>query len=663
MRRRRRRLNDKHMTWKTFLPIFLLACNSVAQVPDYEWAHSFGGSSFEHGRDIAVDAAGNVYTVGSFRGTVDFDPSATTFNLTATGNSDLFIQKLDVNGNFQWAAAVGGTGLEDDATVAVDAAGNVYFSGHFSGTADFDPGPGSLLFTSSGINDIFVQKLSPAGNLIWAHQTGGISSDKARDIHVDAFGNVYVAGFFWATADFDPSVVVVNATSVGGGDAFIQKLDANGNLIWVRTMGGPSGEEVIALDTDPAGNVYAFGTFQGTADLDPTLGVQNFSAAGITELFVQKLDGNGNFLWARAFGGSSGFDYARGLAVDLAGNVYTTGGFEGTGDFDPTAGTFNLSSTGSTDIFLQKLGTNGNFLWANAMGSVGIENIVDVGVDGAGNVYQAGTFALTVDFDPSAATASLTASGPFDLFLRKLDGNGNFDYALQIGGTNRELGHALHVQASGTLHLTGAFRSTVDFDPGGNVANRSSNGDYDAFVLKLSQGGGLAIASPELRAAQWGADAVRLDWRGAAEAEYVVQRSGNGEVWHTIQPVMVQEDAVWEAIDAEPLAGQNFYRLRWENENGAGGISKVVSVLMETNATKATNALKCWPNPARNLLNVVANATKGEIHCFDMQGRDLKGQIRVTRTAAGRCQIDLSRLLDGVYLLEMGGKRQKFIKH
>ena len=167
---------------------------------NFVWARQLGGT----GNGIAVDASGNVLTTGSFGGTADFDPGAGTNNLTSAGSFDIFISKLDSAGNLSLAFAVGAAagGTDKGQAIATDAAGNVYTTGYFQGTIDFDPGPGVSLMTSAGGTDIFVVKLDSAGNFVWARQFGGTSDDQGNGIAVDASGNVLTTGYFKGTADF-----------------------------------------------------------------------------------------------------------------------------------------------------------------------------------------------------------------------------------------------------------------------------------------------------------------------------------------------------------------------------------------------------------------------------------------------------------------------------
>ena len=451
----------------------------------FEWAKSMGGSSFDSGVSITTDASGNVYTTGFFYATVDFDPGVGTLSLTPSGGADIYIQKLDANGTLLWAKSMGGTGDDYGMPITTDALGNVYTTGNFRDTVDFDPGVGVLNLTSAGLYDMFIQKLDPNGNLLWAKSLGGSGFDQGVSITTDALGNVYTTGDFDTIVDFDPGVGTLNLTSAGVSDIFIQKLDANGNLIWAKSMGGTSEDFGHAITTDALGNVYTTGWFSAIVDFDPGTGTLNLTTAGIYDIFIQKLDANGNLIWAKSMGGT-GDDYGTSITVDALGNVYTTGYFETIVDFDPGVGTLNLTSAGASDIFIQKLDSNGNFLWANTMGGSSADQGISIIADASGNVYATGSFRDTVDFDPDTSTLNLISAGASYIFIQKLDPNGNLTWVKSMGGTLLDAGSST-IDTLGNVYTTGYFDTIVDFDPGTDTLNLTSVGQFDIFIQKLSQ--------------------------------------------------------------------------------------------------------------------------------------------------------------------------------
>ncbi|MEA3496366.1 MAG: SBBP repeat-containing protein, partial [Bacteroidota bacterium] len=337
----------------------------------------------------------------------------------------LILSQLTIaqNHKLEWAKQIRGTYNDEGNSITTDAAGNVYTTGYFSGTADFDPGTGTTNLTSAGIYDIFIQKLDPAGNLLWVKKMGGTSNDYGSSITTDATGNVYTIGTFRYIVDFDPGDGTTNLISAGYSDIFIQKLDSAGNFLWAKQMGGTSHDYGSSITTDATGNVYTTGYFSGTADFDPGTGTTNLTSAGRDDIFIQKLDPAGNLLWVKKMGGTS-HDDGYSITTDVAGNVYTTGSFIGTADFDPGAGTTNLTSAGYYDIFIQKLDSAGNLLWAKQMGGTDYDVGHSITTDATGNVYTTGQFKETVDFDPGTGTSNLTSAGYYDIFIQKLDSAG-----------------------------------------------------------------------------------------------------------------------------------------------------------------------------------------------------------------------------------------------
>ncbi len=451
---------------------------------NFVWAKGMGGAGYDLGFDVAVDSNGNMYMAGRFSGSADFDPGAGVFNLTSAGYYDFFVSKFDSSGNFIWAKGVGGAGQDQSYGITTDSSGNVYTTGRFSGTVDFDPGVGTANLISVGDSDIFVSKLDSSGNFIWAKGMGGSDYDSGYSIATDSSSNVYTTGSFGGTVDFDPGAGAFNLVSAGSDDIFVSKLDSSGNFIWAKGMGGASGDYGSSIATDSSGNVYTIGGFYGTVDFDPSTGVFDLASVGSDDIFVSKLDSSGNFAWAKGMGGSS-YDYGNGIATDSNGNVYTTGDYFGTVDFDPGAGVFNLTSAGYSDIFISKLDSSGNFAWVKGMGGASRDSGYGIATDLSGNVYTTGYFGATADFDPGTGTVNLVSAGNEDIFVSKLDNGGNFIWAKGMGGSSYDYGFSIATDSNGNVYTTGGFSGTADFDPGAGTANLTSAGGDDIFISKL----------------------------------------------------------------------------------------------------------------------------------------------------------------------------------
>jgi hypothetical protein len=478
--------------------------SAFAQNPTYQWSGGLlpKNSTGEcRAFGTVVDASGNVYTAGYFKDTADFNPGSGTANLGSNGGQDIFVCKLDAAGNYLWAKGMGGTGNDGAYSIAVDGSGNVYTTGNFNGTVDFDPGSGTANLTSNGGTDIFVSKLDASGNYVWARSIGGSGNDVGYGVAVDGSGNVFTTGSFSGTADFNPGSGTANLTSNGGDDIFVSKLDGTGNYVWAKNIGGTGSDLGSSLALDGSSNVYTTGYYSATADFDPGSGTANLTSNGGYELFVSKLDNSGSYVWAKSMGGSA-YDGGGSIAVDGSGNVYTTGYFGGTVDFDPGTGTANLTCIGLSDMFVSKLSASGAYVWAKSIGnSAGTQTQGhSIAIDASGNVYTAGDFSGTTDFDPGAGTASLTSNGVQDIFVCKLNSSGNYVWAKNIGGTGIDLGFGLALDGTGDVYSMGNFHSIVDCDPGSGTATLTSIATgYSSFVAKWAQSGvGVSGITPDV---------------------------------------------------------------------------------------------------------------------------------------------------------------------
>lgn len=479
---------------KAYLTTFIifLAFISKAQDVSFAWAKYLVGSHFSSTMSVINDAQGNVYTIGHFRGTIDFDPGPNVNTLTADTSSDIFILKLDAGGNFVWVKHIKGTSSLVAWNATNDSNGNIFITGIFQNTTDFDPGNGvyNLNVATAGVSNVFILKLTSNGDFEWAKKLGHVAAGtvNSRDIGTDNNGNVYVAGTWSGTLDFDPGPGIYNLTHIGGSgtdDIYVLKLNPNGDFVWAKQMKGSSSKFVRSIDVDIKGGVYLTGDYGGTIDFDPGAGVYNLSAVGHSSIFVQKIDTDGNFQWAKSMGGTSG-DVGLSLASDVDQNLYVTGLFSGTVDFNPGGIPQNLTSNGLLGTFIQKFDVNGNSVWVKQ-----IEKSTGYAIDTdlSGNVYTIGYFRGSVDIDPGPGIHHLnavTGTGDPHTFIQKLDTNGEFLWAKHLQTQPIISGSPFHIDKHQNIYLIGQFTGTVDFDPGAGVHQLTSSHYYDVFVQKLA---------------------------------------------------------------------------------------------------------------------------------------------------------------------------------
>ncbi len=452
---------------------------------NFSWAKSFGGTYYDEGRSVVVDNMGNIFIAGYFEGTVDFNPDSGTFNLKSVGGNDVFVSKFSASGNLIWAKRVGGFGNNHGNGIAIDKENNIYVTGYFNETTDFDPGSGiyNIIPPSPMKNNAFVLKLDSDGNFIWAKNFGGVPNS----IDVDIEGNVYTTGYFNDSFDFDPGPGTYKLISTGNSDIFIVKLDNMGNFVWANSLkGSPKiSESAESISIDKFGNILVTGDFTGTVDFDPSASTHYLTSMGWKDIFVLKLNSSGNLVWVKKMGGKSN-DGGFSIAVDKEGNVYTTGIFRDTSDFDPGTGIQNSVASGDFDIFISKLDSNGDFKWARCVGGSQNDRGLSIDVDAGGNAYITGYFYSTADFDPGPRIYNLTSNGYSNIFILKLNSLGNFVSTKNIGGFDIDNGHSIFLDAFENIYITGGFYQTCYFDQDTLNNYTKSNGDRDVFIAKFN---------------------------------------------------------------------------------------------------------------------------------------------------------------------------------
>lgn len=310
--------------------------------------------------------------------------------------------------------------------------------------------------------------------ITWSKSFGGDWFDSFGDIVIDNSGNKYVVGSFFNTCDFE----AVTLVSQGISDVYIVKYDANDNVLWAESFGGITEDFATFATTDDDGNLYVVGNFEETA----TFGTHTFVSNGSRDVFVLKMSSEGELLWAQSYGGAS-YDFVSGVAVDSSGNIYINGTF---GQVGPAIsniaifGEFRLTSNGEQDGFLVKLDNNGTPVWAESFGSSQMDNCREIVIDNSDNIYAVGYFQETVEF----GSHSKTSKGLEDIFLAKLNTDGDFIWVTRAGGTSEDKGYSVNVDNNGHVYITGYFDNTAHF--GSATFNTVL---FTTFVSKLDDNG------------------------------------------------------------------------------------------------------------------------------------------------------------------------------
>ncbi len=444
------------------LLIVLLLSNGIAGVfgqnaPDWRWATNSGGSGLDAAYDMVCDPDGNTYVTGYYTGWIQFGD----FYTDSGGDEEIFVVKLDPDGNYLWAQHAGGEYNDSPKDIAIDAAGNVYITGTFVNVATF----GSLGVVSNGHSDIFIAKLSHSGEWLWVWGAGGEQGDTGTSITVNSEGHCFVAGSYYEEAYFGDHSIECDFMS----DMFIAETNADGNWIWVQQAGGPHVEACWDMVADDEGNCYLTGFISDDTDFGST----HMDTEGPYDSFVAKIN-DGDWIWAVQVA-SGQMDVAHGIDLDATGNLVVTGYFTGPADFGGTI----LTPAGECDIYLAKISPSGNWIWAAQAGGEDYDFAYDVVTDQWGNCYVTGQVYGWVDFGPNIHSYGSLCNA---LFVAKADPDGNWLWLRRTVSWDGSVGMSVAVDAAGRSYVCGALSGQEDF---GDII-LTSNGAGDVLIAGLA---------------------------------------------------------------------------------------------------------------------------------------------------------------------------------
>lgn len=468
-----------------YMTTVLLLSAAWASAQSLLWNGKFGGDGEDVVLAMHTDASGNTYTTGYFTNSCDFDITSGEYMLNTNPEFECFVQKTDPSGNLIWAKAMGGEAGDYGTKITADTAGNVYLTGVFQLTADFDPSDGEYLLTATGSLDIFVLKLDPDGNFVWARHFEGTEYEESNGIGVDASGNLYVSGYFYNALDFDPSDGEYVLTP-GFGDGFLAKLTTDGDFQWAQKFGGPDFELATGMKTMPNGEVYISGNFEGSVDFDPTDEEAILTAGpGTGGIYLYHVNSDGGLIKAVKVAQVENGGYGLSVDVDSQGSAYVTGYLGGNGTFYTTGGETLMPLTEYINGYVAKVAADGSVAWAKHLKSTMVSNGYAVAANASNEVFISGYFNGTLQFDGIELTES--SDGDTQSYAAKLSNDGNFVWAVQYGGINTVDRSAMSLGADGNVLLASAFEVTADInpEPAGNTTVETS-GFRDSFLIKLA---------------------------------------------------------------------------------------------------------------------------------------------------------------------------------
>lgn len=530
---------------------------------------------------------------------------------------------------FNWGYSFGNPdGSDEGLQTAIDNENNIYVGGYYLGEIDFDPGLNDLILSSNGGWDVFIAKYNADGALIFAKSIGGPGEDYLTEMTIDNNGSVIVIGYFEGMIDIDPGSTYLPLVAQDFDyNSFVLKLDTNGDYVNAFSTKA----EASKIICDNLGNVLLAGSFQNEVDFDPGDGVYIKEAVGLYDIYILKLDNQLLFEEVTTMNGNSSLVSISGLAYDNSNNIYLTGIFFDSMDFNINGSIETISSNGDQEIFILKISSSGELIFAKKIGGIGSEYGSSLSIDELSNYYISGYFQGTVDFDPGADNNSITPEGLNAIFLAKYDSLGNYLKVLSLGGVdgwNSSFG--MDINDEGDIWVTGIFESTIDFDPGPGETLKSSNGGSDIFLAHYD------TDFNYIDAVTIGDSEYDYGYSCAVSEEGDVYITGSFSLAADFDPG--EEEAILSSTGYEDIF-----------------LAKYTTTPVGTfqpAATYSLSDLTIFPNPTSETLTLNAGIVfqQARVYVYDMLGKliysveDMNGEV---------FQLNLSGLSEGIYLVEV----------
>lgn len=459
--------------------ISVLAFSNLAYCQVLVWAGQFTGPfKNEATGGIVMDNDYKLYTAGVSLGTVDFDSGEAVFNLSSDW-PNIYFTKYDTSGTFLWARQILANSELTCTSIELDSSGNIFITGFWSGTADFDPSTEDYILIkppNTGTSS-FIAKYSAEGNFIWVETLVGFGNVRILDIACDENGELYVTGIFNWQVDFDPSEAVFNLNTNGlDGHFFIARYSSVGDLVWVHQGFSDLVSTGRAVEVDYDGNIIYAGDFRDTVDFN--FGPESFLLGGGNGLngFVSKLDPNGNFLWARHYDSSSRIQ-VNDVAIGPNNEVYCTGVHASSTNYNPSGGGQPISMGGQDNIFVTAHYADSSFNWVRLYGGLHRDRGEAITVSPYGDIYFTGTMGGINDMDNGPMIYPMLFAGTEPVpFIARIRPNGTFHWAMSVESTNSSFafnsrGTGIVVDDQENVYTAGLFTGNANFNwyPGAHV--------------------------------------------------------------------------------------------------------------------------------------------------------------------------------------------------
>ena len=450
-----------------------------------------GGPGYSDVKGMETDSQGNVYLLGTFFETVDFDPSPTAQTLSSGPNGDLFVAKYNAAGELLFVKQILVNTTGDDITypedIAVDASGNIFVSVSFQGNITVEATTLTSTLDAEGGNsrDIMWARYNADGPLSFAYRLGGPGTEYGYELTTTPDGKVLLVGRFQEEIDVDPTEGQRIIRASDNSDIFIARYNADGTSDAAVSFGGEDFQSAASATVDTEGNVIIAGSYRNSISLDPTSSRYRFSNPGTRNGFIAKYDRDLAIQFATPLllpqnDAGESLEISTFIQTDAANNILVTGRFAA--QIDVGGQVLNAAGNG-VDIFLAKYQPDGSPVFARRYGGTDFEESRDVATDQEGNLYLLGNFRGELDFGGSVGENKLNNSGEDNGFLAKLNAQGEYINVQELQSEGKTMLKRLARPPGGlqTLIMAGGFEQNLVLSE--NVS-LTSQGDYDMVVAR-----------------------------------------------------------------------------------------------------------------------------------------------------------------------------------
>lgn len=467
----------KHQVLFKFILLQFLFVPNVVISQKFDWAKKFESTGICFNTNLSIDSQGNLITVletSNTNSSIDMDLGPGTAIVGPNNYYVDILAKYDSLGNLLWYLPLNDSSKSPDVySLTTNSLGEIYLCLGIHDTMDIDPGPGvSIINCANNITNLVLCKFSVTGALLWYNHLvrtlGANYHDDARGISLDNNENIIIGGKFYGIIDLDPGPATAQFISTTGtSNAFIAKYSPTGSFIFGYGFGASQNDEVWELDVDENNNIIAIGDFQGNTDFDKSTAVNSLSVSYLSP-FILKLANDGSFKWVKTHGTSSnGRAIPLRVEIDKLNNILISGHCKGTTNLAISPASYPIAiGTSNFDIYIQKLDSMGNYIWAHRFGNTNSDQLGDMALDTLNNLYLIGYASKSIDLDRTTATYQLPTQFNFNvnyIYLAKFNPNGIVDWARDIRGNGgADAGRTIEVNQYGQVYSFSQFTDSVD---------------------------------------------------------------------------------------------------------------------------------------------------------------------------------------------------------